>query len=108
MFDELSKFAKKYDFDGDGIITINDYNIIIKCINNQLNDDPKYDQVNHTYNGKSLNISGDTDNNNNPIINVTDHVAFVNRVSEIINMIKEEIGQYIDVNITFNDIFNDN
>ena len=111
LLDELRYFVYKYDFDGDGKVTNNDQNIILKHIYGQLSDDPssqyydsKYNSINHTYNGKTLNISGDTDDNGNPIINVTDNVAFINRVSEIINKIKTELGKYIELDIKFNTI----
>lgn len=78
----------KYDYDGDGIISLIDYNIIMLILDNIIKDNEEfksnglnYDSVNMTLNGKSINLSANNDN----IITISDGVGYSNR---IVNYIK--------------------
>ena len=64
------------DFDGDGIVSIIDYTIVKQAAVGSLNNDPKYDNTNLTYNGKSLDINGDG------TVDISDCIAVANMIND--------------------------
>lgn len=106
-----SSLLNKYDFDGDGIISIIDYYILLGAIDeesfvvdNELYDPEGSRDGTPTFNGKSLNIF---DNSGDDLeINDLD-------MAEYINLLFEKIYSFIDINLgpnifkRYNNNFND-
>ena len=84
----LEDIVYKYDYDGDGIVSIIDLCIINLALVHALRNDPKYDDENKTYNGKSLDIFNDDNDNMVDIMDVT-------KMSDILGM----ASNYLDVTL---------
>ena len=86
---KIKELVNKCDFDGDGIVSIIDYQIITWIVTGVItSEDPKYDSINKTYNGVSLDINGDGD------ADIADGVTFT-------NIIKNELNKYFNITISF-------
>lgn len=93
----LEKLALKYDYDGDGKLSIIDTSIPMLVYLGVINsNDPKYDAENKTYNGKSLDV-----NNDNDVVSVADSI-------KLNTLLLNEIKQYIDCSSPINDYGNSN
>lgn len=95
--DSLQEFVDKYDFDGDGKVSIIDMWIPTWIwTGNIKSTDPKYDAINKTYNGKSLDIDND-----NTVDTFDSH--------KIQSSIKLKMNQYFGgtINFDYQDQLND-
>ena len=95
--DAFQELIDKYDFDGDGIISVIDINIPGWVWMGNINSsDPKYNVSNKTYNWKSLDINNDNDIDTLDNINLT-------------NLIKSKINKYFasTLEFSYNEQLND-
>ena len=73
----IQEFIDKYDYDDDGVVTSNDYNIPVFITHGIITaNDPKYDAVNRTYNGKSVDLNDDGH------VDLTDSIIWANKKNE--------------------------
>ena len=88
--DSLQEIIDKYDFDGDGKISIIDLNIVVWIFTGIIDSsDPKYNSTNGTYNGKSLDLNNDDDAGD-----IADAV-------KLANIIKAKLAPYLTGNFEF-------
>lgn len=78
---DISQLLAKYDYDGDGVISVIDLIMIPHIIASDISEenDTLYNATNKTYNGKSLDIVKDGE------VSITDGVGFANRILDFLN-----------------------
>lgn len=78
---DISQLLAKYDYDGDGVISVIDINMIPHIILTDISEenDTLYNATNKTYNGKSLDIVKDGK------ISITDGVEFIDKIFDFLN-----------------------